>query len=273
MYSYEEWYDYKEAKSILKECENKKWTFNESVRFSVVRPIWKDSHSPWTSDKVMRLLNYTEEYKSDPLYILAWELVEKREEWPEWSNLYNFYKTIQVKIENRCLSEYNELYNEETNTINSEVVNRFVDLEKKYWKIWFEHLSIWDYLGHYPNSKNSIISAHFIPGVVTISDWEKTIIESLDFLEKKYEELEVMHNQWIKNIYIWLYLSNPNFITIINWLKKLWKVWEEAHYSYINKEHCLWVNDSWNTLVRWDTLEEMIQNYNENWFRDLRKAS
>lgn len=269
MYNYKEWYDFTEAQDILNNFEGKKWRFNEEVRFSVIRAIWKAPSSPWTSDKVIRLLNWTENYKSDPLYKLAWEWIENRAKWPKWSNLYNFYKTIQVKIKNRSLSEYNELYNDETKTINNDIIDKYCQLQVKYWKIWFNNLSIWDFLWSLPNNKNIIIDAHFKRKIITISSWEKTIIESLNFLEEKYEEVKTMYNEWINTDFLWLYLSNPDFITVIDWVNNLWELWKEVNYSYINSEYCLRIKDSWNKLIVWNTLAEMIENYNKNWFENI----
>lgn len=81
---------------------------------------------------------------------------------------------------------------------------------------------------------------------------DKSLKQSLEFLENNFDICFKMAQEWVDKTDIWLYLSNNNYQKVIDIKKDLWDYWKLYYYNDNNGdsyELCAW--DSSTSVARW----------------------
>lgn len=250
----------------------KEWKEPKQSR-SLMKAMWN------VSDDLLKTVNtniLTENYKDDPIYKYMNELENNKNEWfnkPWWINYYHFTHGYKRKIEDRTLSQddYLLIYDTEKDTIKEDIFERYWNLQKNFKPIlWWEiTITSWfDWAGTpYRNISGHFWSKLIDPSrnqyssstLITISEWQKTYKESIDYLEWQLEKCKKLSYNWADPVDIALFLKDPSYEKVIDIKQDLWEYWK-VRYSHSNRTH----NIGW--LARWYSLEEMINDLSSKQF-------
>jgi hypothetical protein len=248
------------------------WTFNKAKR------------ATWlASDKILKIFNTnvsTQNYQQDPLY-------KHMENWKNESEIYDwkinysatylrksinseFSDWIEENIQNRTLKQedYELLYDRGTDQIRQETFEKLFRVQNKYTSI---HVDV--FFSYSSKSGRRINWRRFVSGNRMIISKDKSLKQSLEFLENNFDICFKMAQEWVDRTDIWLYLSNNNYQKVIDIKKKLWDYWKLYYYNNSKGDgYKLCARDSSTSVATWKTLEEMIDDLcSKQWLFDQKE--